>query len=142
MGNPNNYGVSNHGSRNKGLNESLQSTTEIESFPGFCERRHFLRSSLIAVAAVVALKAARNVSAQTQTPVTAPIVAGVDRLGWDDFLKSAVPFAQQLIAEPTFGVDEYLYHIGSLATWLKEIPDSPLGPYSSVDRRVWFGPSL
>jgi len=28
------------------------------------------------------------------------------------------------------------------ATRLKEIPDSRLGPYTSVDSRVWFGPSF
>jgi len=121
----------------------LKPAREAEIFPGVYERRHFLRSSLVTVAGVVALKAVSgNISAQMRSPVTAPVVPGADRLGWDDFLKEAVPVAQRLIAEPTFGIDEYLYRIGSLATRLKEIPDSPLGPYTSVDRRVWFGPSF
>jgi len=125
------------------LDKSLEPAREAEIFPGVYERRHFLRSSLVAMAAVVALKAtAGNVSAQMRMPVTAPVVPGADRLGWDNFLKEAVPVAQRLIAEPTFGIDEYLYRIGSLATRLKEIPESPLGPYTSVDRRVWFGPSF
>jgi len=63
-------------------------------------------------------------------------------LAWEDFIKQAVPAAKQLIADPGFSVDEYLYRIGSLATRLKEIPDSPLGSYTAVDRRVWFGPSF
>src|SRR5262249_40783414 len=67
---------------------------------------------------------------------------GDTTLGWDEFLKQSVPIAQQLIAEPTFSIDEYLYRIGSLATRLREIPDSKLGPYTSVDPRVWFGPSF
>src|SRR5205085_8590050 len=69
-------------------------------------------------------------------------VGGADKLAWDEFLKQAVPIAQQLIADPAFSVDEYLYRIGSLATRLKEIPDSKLGPYTAVDPRVWFGPSF
>ncbi len=126
-----------------GLYESLDPPREAETFPGVYERRHFLRSSLITVAAVAALNATGgDVLAQMQMPVSAPAVVGADRLGWDDFLKEAVPVAQRLIAEPTFGIEEYLYRIGSLATRLKEIPDSKLGPYTSVDRRVWFGPSF
>ena len=50
--------------------------------------------------------------------------------------------AQQLIANPDFSVDEYLYRIGSLATRLKELPDSALGSYKTVEPRVWFGPSF
>ena len=112
----------------------------VEIFPGVHERRYFLRNSLATVAAVVALGALpKKVFAQSST---GPSVGMAEKLGWDDFLKQAIPVAQQLIAEPTFSVDEYLYRIGSLATRLKEIPDSKLGPYTSVDPRVWFGPSF
>ena len=114
---------------------------EVEVFPGVHERRCFLRASLATVAAVAALKAAPG-RVLGQATVKGPDLMEADRLGWDDFLKQAVPVAQQLIAEPSFSVDEYLYRIGSLATRLKEIPDSKLGPYTSVDRRVWFGPSF
>ena len=69
-------------------------------------------------------------------------VGSAGKLTWDDFLKQSVPMAQQLIADPAFSIDEYLYRIGSLATRLKEIPDSPLGSYKTVDPRVWFGPSF
>jgi len=121
--------------------ESTASEKEVEVLPGVYERRRFLRACVCTVAAVAALKAgARSVYAQM--PVNPLAELGADRLGWDNFLKEAVPVAQRLIAEPTFGVDEYLYRIGSLATRLKEIPDSRLGPYTSVDRRVWFGPSF
>jgi len=114
---------------------------EVEVFPGVHERRYFLRSSLATVAAVVALKAAPQ-SVLAQGTVKGAGMMDADRLGWDEFLKQAVPVAQQLVAEASFSVDEYLYRIGSLATRLKEIPDSKLGPYTSVDRRVWFGPSF
>ena len=123
------------------LSMSSEPANEVEVFPGVHERRHFLRSSLATVAAIVALRAAPQ-SIFARAPGTAAYAARADNLAWDDFLKQAVPVAQQLIADPAFSVDEYLYRIGSLATRLKEIPDSKLGPYTAVDRRVWFGPSF
>jgi len=117
---------------------SSEPAKEVEIFAGVHERRHFLRGSLATIAAIFALRAtSRNLLAQT--PIKS---AGVDALAWDDFLKQAVPIAQQLIADPAFSVDEYLYRIGSLATRLKEIPDSALGSYKTVEPRVWFGPSF
>jgi len=114
---------------------------EVEVFPGVHERRYFLRGSLATVAAMVAVRTMqKNIFAQE--PINAIGVAGADKLAWDDFLKQSVPMAQQLIANPTFSVDEYLYRIGSLATRLKEIPDSALGSYKTVEPRVWFGPSF
>jgi len=120
------------------VNALSHNAKEVEVFPGVHERRRFLRGSLAAFAGVVALKTFQGVFAQGIAK------AGIDvnGLGWDDFLKQAVPVAQQLVAEPSFSIDEYLYRIGSLATRLKEIPDSKLGPYTSVDPRVWFGPSF
>jgi PCO_ADO len=123
------------------LTVSTQPAKEIEVFPGIHERRHFLRGSLVAAAAVVALKGIPK-SILGQTPVKASELTGADKLSWDDFLRLSVPMAQQLIADPAFSVDEYLYRIGSLATRLKEIPDSKLGRYAAVDPRVWFGPSF
>jgi len=114
---------------------------EVEVFPGVHERRYFLGGSLAIVAAAIALKAMPQ-RVLGQATVQGSGVIDADQLGWDDFIKQAVPVAQQLIAEASFSVDEYLYRIGSLATRLKEIPDSKLGPYTSVDRRVWFGPSF
>jgi len=113
-----------------------QTANEIEVFPGIHERRQFIRGSLSVAAALLALKAitTRNVFAQASKPT--------DKLAWDEFLKQAIPMAQQLIGSSEFSFDEYLYRIGSLATRLKEIPDSKLGPYTDVDRRVWFGPSF
>jgi len=113
----------------------------MEVFPGIHERRHFLRGSLSTVAAIVALRATSK-SLLAQTPIKSIAAAGIDALAWDDFLKQSVPIAQQLIADPAFSVDEYLYRIGSLATRLKEIPNSALGSYKTVEPRVWFGPSF
>jgi len=123
------------------LTGHFEPTKEVQIFPGVHERRYFLRGSLVALAAVTALRMAPK-SVVAQASVKGSGVIDAERLGWDDFLKQAVPVAQQLIAEPAFSVDEYLYRIGSLATRLKEIPDSKLGPYTSVDARVWFGPSF
>ena len=123
------------------LTLSIAPKPDVEVFPGVHERRYFLRGSLATVAAVVALRATPK-SVFAQTPIKAISEAGADKLAWDDFLKQSVPIAQQLIADPAFSVDEYLYRIGSLATRLKEIPDSPLGSYKGVDPRVWFGPSF
>jgi 2-aminoethanethiol dioxygenase/cysteine oxidase family protein len=120
---------------------STDPAKEVEVFPGIHERRYFLRGSLATVAAVIALNAVpKNNFAQTSMKATG--VAGADKLLWDDFIKQSVPIAQQLIADPAFSVDEYLYRIGSLATRLKEIPNSQLGSYKTVDPRVWFGPSF
>ena len=116
-------------------------SNEEEVFPGIYERRHFLRGSLTTIAAIVALKAtAKTILAQM--PIKATGTAAAEGLAWDEFLKQAVPVAQELIADPGFSVDEYLYRIGSLATRLKEIPDSKLGSYKEVEPRVWFGPSF
>lgn len=120
---------------------NIDPSNEVEVFPGIHERRYFLRGSLTTVAAVVALRAMpKNIFAQA--PIMTIGVAGADKLAWDDFLKESVPIAQQLIADPAFSVDEYLYRIGSLATRLKELPESPLGSYKTVEPRVWFGPSF
>src|SRR6476469_5177388 len=123
---------------NKRLDDSVSTdpAKEVEVFPGVHERRYFLRGSLATVAAVIALNAVPKSSfAQTSLKT-----AGADKLLWDDFIKQSVPIAQQLIADPGFSVDEYLYRIGSLATRLKEIPNSPLGSYKTVEPSVWFGP--
>src|SRR6185436_1088419 len=114
---------------------------EVEVFPGIYERRYFLRRSLATIAAIVALRATPE-SLLAQTPIKSTGAAGVDGLAWDEFLKRSVPMAQELIADPAFSVDEYLYRIGSLATRLKEIPNSTLGSYKTVEPRVWFGPSF
>ena len=120
---------------------NIDLSNEVEVFPGIHERRHFLRSSFATIAAIVALRAtSKNLLAQI--PVKSSGATGVEALAWDDFLKQSVPIAQQLIADPAFSVDEYLYRIGSLATRLKEIPDSALGSYKTVEPRVWFGPSF
>jgi hypothetical protein len=114
---------------------------EIEVFPGVIERRHFLRGSVVTAAALLALGAMpSNLFAQEPAKVTSP--AGPDKLAWDDFLKQSVPVAQQLVADPAFSVDEYLYRIGSLATRLREIPDTKLFPYTTVEPRVKFAPSF
>lgn len=123
------------------LSMSSEPANSVEVFPGIHERRYFLRGSLATVAAIVALRAMPK-SIFAQAPLKSTSVAIADKLAWDDFLKQSVPIAQQLIADPAFSVDEYLYRIGSLATRLKEIPDSPLGSYKTVDPRVWFGPSF
>src|SRR5438270_2840175 len=123
------------------LSKAVQAPNEVEVFPGVHERRYFLRGSLGTLAAIVALKASPE-NTFAHTPVKSGVAAGGDELAWDEFLKQSVPVARQLIADPAFSVDEYLYRIGSLATRLKEIPDSKLGPYTAVDPRVWFGPSF
>jgi hypothetical protein len=120
---------------------SSEPATEVEISAGVHERRHFLRGSLATIAAIVALRATSK-SLLAQTPIKSTGAAGVDGLAWDDFLKQSVPIAQQLIADPAFSVDEYLYRIGSLATRLKEIPKSALGSYETVEPRVWFGASF
>lgn len=120
---------------------SEMSGKEEEVFPGVIERRYFLRSSVAAAAALIVLGAAtRNLSAQELAKVTS--AAGTDKLSWDNFLKESVSVGQQLIADPAFSPDEYLYRIGSLATRLKEIPDTKLFPYTAVDPRVFFAPSF
>jgi 2-aminoethanethiol dioxygenase/cysteine oxidase family protein len=121
------------------ISNSPQDPNEVEVFPGVYERRHFIRGSWAALTAIVLIKTfPRNVVAQGMKSANA---ASTDKLAWDDFLKQAVPVAQQLLSDPGFNFDEYLYRIGSLATRLREIPDSKLGPYTGVDPRVWFGPS-
>jgi PCO_ADO len=110
-------------------------STELEVFPGRFERRYFLGGSLSSLAAMVLLNGATSLGQTSDT-------ASQDKLGWDEFLKLSVPVAQQLTAGAGFSVDEYLYRLASLATRLSEIPDTRLGPYTSVDPRVSFGPSF
>ena len=114
---------------------------EMEVFPGRFERRHFIRGSL-ATAASLVVASMLSKSVVAQAPTTAAGLSGSDKLAWDAFLKQSIPVAQELLAEPTFSIDEYLYRIGSLATRLKELPDTALGSYKTVEPRVWFGPSF
>lgn len=110
-----------------------------EIFPGVTERRYFLRRSIETVAALVALGATtKSFLAQELAGAAGP----ADKLTWDSFLKESVPLAQQMIADPAFSVDEYLYRIGSLATRLKEIPDTKLFPYKGVAPAMSFAPSF
>ena len=118
------------------------SSKEMEVFPGVMERRYFLGSSITSLAAVVALGTTRATLAAQEQPSRAAIAVGADKLAWDDFLKEAVPVAQKLVADPAFSIDEYLYRVGSLATRLKEIPDTQLFPYTAIDQRVFFAPSF
>jgi hypothetical protein len=120
---------------------NIDLSNEVEVFPGIYERRHFLRGSLVTIAAIVALRATPK-TLLAQTPIKSTGTSVTDGLAWDDFLKQSLPIAQQLLADPAFSVDEYLYRIGSLATRLKEIPDTALGSYKTVEPRVWFGPSF
>src|SRR5438105_12605564 len=120
---------------------STSSSKEVEVFTGVCDRRFFLKGSLTSAAIALAVGALPK-KLFRQEAGKAPVVGGAEKLGWDDFLKQAVPVAQQLKADPAFSIDEYLYRIGSLATRLKELPDSRLGPYTDVEPRVWFGPSF
>ena len=124
----------------KNVNDALDTSKEVEAFPGRFERRYFLMGSVSSIAAVAVMRALGVRTLGEQSDKALPTRTA--DLAWDDFIKAAVPVAQQLIAETNFSIDEYLYRIGSLATRLKEIPDSPLGPYTSVDRRVAFGPSF
>jgi hypothetical protein len=112
-----------------------------EVFPGVIERRYFLRSSIETVAAVVTLGATTN-RLLAQELATAPRAVPAEKLAWDSFLKESVPLAQQMIADPAFGVDEYLYRVGSLATRLNEIPDTKLFPYKDVAPSMSFAPSF
>lgn len=114
---------------------------EVEVFPGRYERRYFVRNSLAAALAAVFVRALPD-NILAQTPDNAVTLSKADKLAWDEFLRQSVPVAQQLIANPAFSVDEYLYRIGSLATRLQELPDSALGSYKTVEPRVWFGPSF
>jgi hypothetical protein len=117
------------------------SAKETEVFPGVMERRYFLRGSVVTAAAILALGSfPNNLLGQEPAKVVGPV--GPDKLAWDDFLKQSVPVAQQLVADPAFSVDEYLYRIGSLATRLREIPDTKLYPYTTVEPRVKFAPSF
>src|SRR5256885_8073805 len=120
---------------------STSSSKEVEVFPGVYHRRFFLKGPLTSAAIALAVGALPK-KPRAQGAAKAPVVGGAEKLGWDDFLKQAVPVAQQLKADPVFSIDEYLYRIGSLATRLKELPDSKLGPYTDVEPRVWFGPSF
>jgi hypothetical protein len=114
---------------------------EEEIYPGVIERRCFLRSSLATSAAFLVLAATtRGISAQELAKTTSAV--GADKLGWDDFLKESLAAGKQLFADPAFSLDEYLYRIGSLATRLREIPDTKLYPYKAVEPRVSFAPSF
>jgi len=113
-------------------------SAELEVFPGRFERRYFLGGSLSSLAAMVLLNGATSLAQNSDNAS----LSKRDKLGWEEFLKLSVPVAQQLTADPAFSVDEYLYRLASLATRLSEIPDSRLGPYTSVDPRVSFGPSF
>jgi hypothetical protein len=121
------------------ISDDSSPTKEVEIFPGVTERRYFLRSSIASAAAIVALTASQKVFGQES--MKAGATSGAE-LSWESFLQESVAVAKQLFADPAFTVDEYLYRIGSLATRVKEIPDTKLYPYTQVDSRVFFAPSF
>src|SRR5215470_1031752 len=94
----------------KEVNDALDTSKEVEAFPGRFERRYFLTSSVSSIAAVAVMRAL-GVRTLGQQPAKALLTPTAD-LAWDDFIKGAVPVAQQLIAETNFSIDEYLYRIG------------------------------
>src|SRR5437763_6142067 len=114
---------------------------EIKVLDGVYERRYFLQGGM-AAAAATALSYTVRASHHAEPFVNNGSMQNPGTLAWDEFIKKAVPIAQQLVADPGYSIDEYLFRIGSLATRLKELPDSKLGPYTDVDKRVWFGPSF
>ena len=114
---------------------------EIKVMDGVYERRYFLQG-IMAAAAATALSYTVRASHLAEPFVNNGPISNPGTLAWDEFIKQAVPVAQQLVADPGYSIDEYLFRIGSLATRLKELPDSKLGPYTDVDKRVWFGPSF
>src|ERR1051325_1806950 len=101
----------------KNVNEALDNSKEVEAFPGRFERRYFLTGSLSSIAAVAVMRAL-GVRTLGQKPDKALLTPTAD-LAWDDFIKAAVPVAQQLIADANFSIDEYLYRIGSLGDAVK-----------------------
>jgi len=116
-------------------------TREAEIFPGVMERRYFLRGSVATAAAIMALGITPN-SLLGQEPAKQTRVAEGNTLAWDTFLKESVPVAQQLVADPAFSVDEYLYRIASLAARLRELPDTKLYPFPGMDPRLLGAPSF
>src|SRR2546423_1012393 len=114
---------------------------EVKIIEGVYERRYFLHG-IMAAAAATALSYTVRASHVPVRFVSNVSISNAGALAWDEFIKQAVPVAQQLLTIPGYSVDEYLYRIGSMATRLKELPDTKLGPYTDVDKRVWFGPSF
>ena len=123
------------------LSVSSVPAKEIEVSPGVIERRYFLRCSVATAAASFALGATtRSLSAQGAAKEAS--VVGTDKLGWQNFLKESVSIAQQMVADPAFSLDEYLYRIASLATRLNELPDTKLFPFDGLNPPVLFAPSF
>src|SRR5437588_9121294 len=85
---------------------SISSSKEVEVFPGVYHRRFFLKGSLTSAAIALAVGALPK-KLLAQEAAKAPVVGGAEKLAWDDFLKQAVPVAQQLKADPAFSIDEY-----------------------------------
>src|SRR5262245_19852378 len=85
---------------------------EVEVFPGRFERRYFLTGAVSSITAAALLSLFPNYVLSQQPEK--PSLSAVQGQAWDDFLKLSIPVAQQLIANPGFSVDEYLYRIGSL----------------------------
>src|ERR1043166_556732 len=97
----------------KDADGALDSSEEVEVFPGRFERRYFLKGSV--AAAVLSALGRTTLSQQTDKA----LLTSTADLAWDDFIKTATPVAQQLITAPGFSIDEYLYRIGSFGTRLK-----------------------
>ena len=88
----------------KDTDGALNTSEEVEVFPGRFERRYFLKGSVCSIAAAAVLNALGRTTLSQQPDKT--LLTSTADLAWDDFIKTAIPAAQKLIAEPDFSIDE------------------------------------
>src|SRR5207248_8544575 len=77
---------------------------EIKIVDGVYERRYFLQG-IIAAAAATALSYTVRASHLAEPFVNNGSTSNPGTLAWDEFIKQAVPVAQQLVADPGYSVD-------------------------------------
>ena len=124
---------------------------DLEVAPGvMMERRLFLRSSSLAAAALALPFRARasafgaRMMGQEQAASDAravPSTTEAGPLGWEEFLKQAVPVAQQILKESRVDTDYYLYQVASMAARLSAVPDTKLYPMGKLTPPISLAPS-
>src|SRR6266571_5105044 len=97
------------------VSQEADEREEIKIVDGVYERRYFLQG-IMAAATATALSYTVRASHLAEPFVNNGSMSNPGTLSWDEFNKQAVPVAQQLVADPGYSVDEYLFRIGSLAT--------------------------
>ena len=124
----------------------MENQTQAEVSPGvIIERRRILWLPVIAAATMTRGGAAAQEAGKKPEAVANPSPTSTGPLDWNEFLKQALPLAEELHRDSSpQGQDAYLHWLALMAARLQltTIPAAKLGRFEKLDPAVYFGPSF